>query len=158
MPTGRSGASHETTRWSRPITPPYVRDWPSRLAWDASRHRLRSPSPRGRSRPRGVRAAQRPEPACARRRVSVAVGADKMVGMFTVDEATSEAIRRAVGDGGELAGGVELRRHFPLITDNAHARRCVQVIAGWKPLPIGPGAPPNTKPAGAAARARRNRA
>jgi hypothetical protein len=54
--------------------------------------------------------------------------------MFTVDEATAEAIRRALEDGGELAGVVELRRHFPLITDNAQARRCVQVIAGWKPL------------------------
>lgn len=52
--------------------------------------------------------------------------------MFTVDEPTAEAIRRAVDDGGELAGVVELRRHFPLITDNADARRCVRVIAGWK--------------------------
>lgn len=51
--------------------------------------------------------------------------------MFTVDEPTAEAIRCAVEDGGELAGVVELRRHFPLIADNAHARRCVQVIAGW---------------------------
>ena len=65
--------------------------------------------------------------------MSVAVGVDKMTGMFTVDEATSEAIRRAVDDGGELAGVVELRRHFPLLTDNAHARRCVQVIVGWTP-------------------------
>ena len=54
--------------------------------------------------------------------------------MFTVDEPTAEAIRRAVEDGGELAGVVELRRHFPLITDNASARRCVRVIAGWTPL------------------------
>ena len=53
--------------------------------------------------------------------------------MFTVDEPTAEAIRRAVYDGGELAGVVELRRHFPLLGDNAHARRCVQVIVGWKP-------------------------
>ena len=53
--------------------------------------------------------------------------------MFTVDEPTAEAIRRAVDDGGALAGVVELRRHFPLITDNAHARRCVRVIAGWTP-------------------------
>jgi hypothetical protein len=54
--------------------------------------------------------------------------------MFTVDEATAEAIRRAYEDGGELAGVVELRRHFPLITDNTQARRCVRVIAGWTPL------------------------
>ena len=51
--------------------------------------------------------------------------------MFTVDEPTAEAIRRAYEDGGELAGVVELRRHFPLINDNANARRCVRVIAGW---------------------------
>ena len=54
--------------------------------------------------------------------------------MFTVDEPTAEAIRRAVEDGGELAGVVELRRHFPLINDNANARRCVRVIAGRTPL------------------------
>ena len=54
--------------------------------------------------------------------------------MFTVDEPTAEAIRRAVEDGGELAGVVELRRHFPLITDNVQARRCVQMIAGWQPI------------------------
>jgi hypothetical protein len=53
--------------------------------------------------------------------------------MFTVDEPTAEAIRRAVEAGGELAGVVELRRHFPLITENANARRCVRVIAGWTP-------------------------
>jgi len=57
-----------------------------------------------------------------------------MAAMFTVDEPTAEAIRRAVEGGGELAGVVELRRHFPLIADNAHARRCVQVIVGWAPL------------------------
>jgi hypothetical protein len=33
--------------------------------------------------------------------------------MFTVDEATAAAIRRADEDGGELAGMVELRRTFP---------------------------------------------
>ena len=66
--------------------------------------------------------------------MSVAVGVDKMTGMFTVDEATTEAIRRAYEESGELAGVVELRRHFPLLTDNAHARRCVQVIVGWTPL------------------------
>lgn len=37
-------------------------------------------------------------------------------GMFIVDEATAEAIRRAWHEGGELSGVVELRRHFPLIT------------------------------------------
>jgi hypothetical protein len=67
--------------------------------------------------------------------MSIAVFADRMVPMFTVDEATAAAIRRAYEDGGELAGVVELRRHFPLLagTDNTHARRCVQMILGWKP-------------------------
>jgi hypothetical protein len=55
--------------------------------------------------------------------------------MFAVDERTAEAIRRAYEDGGELAGAVELRRHFPLIADNSHARLCVRAIAGWKALP-----------------------
>jgi hypothetical protein len=55
--------------------------------------------------------------------------------MFAVDERTAEAIRRAYEDGGELAGAVELRRHFPLIADNSHARLCVRAIVSWKPLP-----------------------
>jgi len=55
--------------------------------------------------------------------------------MFAVDERTAEAIRRAYEDGGELAGAVELRRHFPLIADNSHARLCVRVIVSWTPLP-----------------------
>jgi hypothetical protein len=67
--------------------------------------------------------------------MSVAQRFGKMAGMFTVDEPTAAAIRRAFDDGGELAGVVELRRHFPLIADNAHARLCVRAIAGWKPLP-----------------------
>jgi hypothetical protein len=41
--------------------------------------------------------------------------------MFSVDEATAAAIRRAYDEGGELSGIVEFRRHFPLITDNAKA-------------------------------------
>ena len=55
--------------------------------------------------------------------------------MFTVDEATAAAIRRAYEEGGELAGAVELRRHFPLIIDNVDARRCVRIIASWEPIP-----------------------
>ena len=54
--------------------------------------------------------------------------------MFTVDEPTATAIRRAYDESGELAGIVEFRRHFPLISDNAKARECVRVIAGWKPI------------------------
>ena len=58
--------------------------------------------------------------------------------MFTVDEATAEAIRRAYEDRGELAGVVELRRHYPLLADNAHARFCVWTIVGWRPIPDQP--------------------
>jgi hypothetical protein len=58
-----------------------------------------------------------------------------LLGMFLVDEATADAIRRAWDEGGELSAVVELRRHFPLITDNANARRCVRAIAGWAPQP-----------------------
>ena len=53
--------------------------------------------------------------------------------MFAVDEATAFAIRQACLDGGELSGVVELRRHFPLITDNARARLCLKVIMSWGP-------------------------
>ena len=55
--------------------------------------------------------------------------------MFTVDEPTAEAIRRAWHEGGELSAIVEFKRRFPLITDNAKARECVRIIAGWKPPP-----------------------
>ena len=55
--------------------------------------------------------------------------------MFAVDEATAAAIRAAFDKGGELSAVVELRRHFPLITDNEQARICVRTIASWKPLP-----------------------
>ena len=71
--------------------------------------------------------------AVARQLMFVALRAARIADMFTVDEATAAAIRHAAEDGGELAGVVELRRHFPLITDNADARRCVRVIAGWRP-------------------------
>jgi hypothetical protein len=54
--------------------------------------------------------------------------------MFSVDETTAAAIRQAYEASGELSAVVELRRHFPGITDNESARRCVRAIAGWKPL------------------------
>src|SRR3954454_24219339 len=60
--------------------------------------------------------------------------------MFSVDEATAAAIRRAYEDGGELAGIVEFKRHFPLISDHAKARECARIIAGWQPLPDQPAA------------------
>ena len=55
--------------------------------------------------------------------------------MFAVDEVTAEAIRRAWQEGGDLSGVIELRRHFPFITDSARARLCVQAIVGWAPKP-----------------------
>ena len=57
--------------------------------------------------------------------------------MFTVDEPTIDAIRRAHEESGELAGVVEFRRHFPLITDHAKVRECVRIIMSWAPLPDG---------------------
>ncbi len=54
--------------------------------------------------------------------------------MFSVDEATADAICRAYDEDGELAGVVEFRRHFPLITDGDRARDCVRRIVGWRPL------------------------
>jgi hypothetical protein len=47
-------------------------------------------------------------------------------------------IRTAFDQGGELSAAVELRRLFPGITDNAHARARARTIAGWKPLPVTP--------------------
>jgi hypothetical protein len=55
--------------------------------------------------------------------------------MFTVDEAAAAAIRQAWHEGGELAGAVEFKRHFRLITDNARAAMCARIIAGWTPPP-----------------------
>jgi hypothetical protein len=66
-------------------------------------------------------------------------------GMFTVDEPTAEAIRRAFEDGGELSAIVEFKRHFPLITDNAKAGECVRIIAGWQPVPDQPAAEPKRR-------------
>ena len=55
--------------------------------------------------------------------------------MFVVDEEAAEAVRRAWNEGGELAAVVELRRHFPLISDGEAARRCVHTIVGWTQRP-----------------------
>jgi hypothetical protein len=55
--------------------------------------------------------------------------------MFIVSEEDAAAIRTALEQGGELAAAVELRRRFPGITDNDHARQCARTIAGWRPLP-----------------------
>jgi hypothetical protein len=58
--------------------------------------------------------------------------------MFVVSEADAAAIRTAFDRGGELSAAVELRRLFPGVTDNAQARECARIIAGWKPLPAKP--------------------
>ena len=55
--------------------------------------------------------------------------------MFCVSEAEATAIRAAYEQGGEFSAAIELRRLFPGITDNAKARECVRIIAGWSPLP-----------------------
>src|SRR5690242_13147205 len=70
----------------------------------------------------------RSRPAC----LLAATTAPKLKGMFAVDEATAEAIRRAWHEGGELSGIVEFKRHFPLISDHEKARMCVRIIVGWK--------------------------
>jgi hypothetical protein len=43
--------------------------------------------------------------------------------MVSVDEMTVEAIRQVFEESGELSAAVELRRHFPGITDHAAERR-----------------------------------
>ena len=58
--------------------------------------------------------------------------------MFIVNEAEAAAIRQAYEEGGEFAAAIELRRHFPGITDNLQARECARIIASWKPLPALP--------------------
>ena len=73
-----------------------------------------------------------PEIARSRReRLVSAWSGSKRLGMFVVDNATAEVIRRTWQEQGELAALVELRRHFPLIADNARARPCLQAIVGW---------------------------
>ncbi len=53
--------------------------------------------------------------------------------MFSVTETEAASIRRVFEEEGELSAMIELRRHFPGITDNAKARECARTIAGWKP-------------------------
>jgi hypothetical protein len=62
--------------------------------------------------------------------------------MFIVSEEAATASRAAFDQGGELAAAVELRRLFPGISDNAHARS----IAGWQPLPVKPLKKPTIRP------------
>jgi hypothetical protein len=54
--------------------------------------------------------------------------------MIAITEAEAAAIRAVFEQRGEFSAAVELRRRFPGITDNAQARECARIIAGWKPL------------------------
>jgi hypothetical protein len=65
--------------------------------------------------------------------------------MFVVTESESAAIRAAFEQGGELSAAIELRRIFPGITDNGHARECVRIIAGWQPPQLPPPPSPATR-------------
>ena len=56
--------------------------------------------------------------------------------MFVVSEEEAAAIRAAFDRDGEFAAAIELRRLFPAITDNEHARRCARTIVRWKPLNV----------------------
>jgi hypothetical protein len=53
--------------------------------------------------------------------------------MFAVTEADPAAIRAVSDQDGELSAATELRRRLPGITDNAKARACARIIAGWTP-------------------------
>jgi RecB family exonuclease len=55
--------------------------------------------------------------------------------MFMVTEEDAAAIRTSFEQEGELSAAIELRRRFPGIADNARARECVRIIAGWQPPP-----------------------
>jgi hypothetical protein len=58
--------------------------------------------------------------------------------MFMVSEEDAAAIRTTFEQEGELSAAIELRRRFPGIQDNEHARQCARTIAGWTPLPAPP--------------------
>jgi len=58
--------------------------------------------------------------------------------MFVVTDAQAAAIRRVFEQDGELSAMIELRRHFPGITDNTRARECARIIAGWTPPTVNP--------------------
>jgi hypothetical protein len=56
--------------------------------------------------------------------------------MFVVSEAEAAAIRAAFDRDGEFAAAIVVRRLFPAVADNEHARQCARTIAGWKPLSL----------------------
>lgn len=55
--------------------------------------------------------------------------------VFIITGNEAAAIRAAFERNGELSAAIELRRRFPGISDNAHARACVRSIAGWSAPP-----------------------
>jgi hypothetical protein len=58
--------------------------------------------------------------------------------MFIVTEADAAAIRETFLQEGELSAAIEVRRRFPLVSDNAAARLHARTIAGWTPAPPPP--------------------
>jgi hypothetical protein len=56
--------------------------------------------------------------------------------MFVVSEEEAGTIRAAFDHDGEFAAAIVVRRLFPAIGDNEHARQCARTIAGWKPLSL----------------------
>ncbi len=55
--------------------------------------------------------------------------------MFAVSEEDAAAIKAAFEQGGEFSAAIELRRRFPLISDNDQAREHARIIASWLPIP-----------------------
>jgi len=68
--------------------------------------------------------------------------------MFTVTDAQAAAIRRVFVEQGELHAVIELRRHFPGITDSATARECARIIARSQPPPSSARPPTRLRPTG----------
>ena len=60
------------------------------------------------------------------------------VSMFAVTEADAAAVRAVFHEDGELSAAIEVRRRFPGITENANARECARIIAGWTPRDAAP--------------------
>jgi hypothetical protein len=63
--------------------------------------------------------------------------------MFSVSEAEAAAIRNVFEQEGALCAAIEVRRMFPLISENAKAQEFARIIVGWKSLPT----PTATRPA-----------
>jgi len=84
----------------------------------------------------GARALTKDAGPPSRLRLFAVLGLPMIGGMFAVTEAA--VIRAAFERGGELLAVVELRRLFPAVTGNEHARQCVRQILGWRSPPATP--------------------